>query len=178
MQTRDEVRDRSTDKATTENAFRAWPLIFTYQGHVFGRGFIATINAVSRVLGVQEDDGIWLSGVQPGGLAAGGKDLPAAYTDLRNTFLGILADIASTADTYEAFRAEVERFFDERDETAVADWNAAVAACRNNLLDRTPMSELPVLPAGMAPTVTVARRSEMTPADNLIDDSIGLAAAA
>lgn len=148
MQTRSEVRDHSIYKATTEDASRAWPLIFTCHGHVFGRGFI----------GVQEDDGIWLSGVQPGGMAAGGKDLPATYTDLRNTFLGILADIASTADTYEAFRAEVERFFDERDETAVADWNAAVAAYRNNRLNLTPMSELPVLPAGMAPKVTVARR--------------------
>ena len=178
MQTLGEVRDHSIDRATTEDAFRAWPLIFTYKGNVFGRGFIASIHAVSRILGVREDDGVWLSGVQPGGMAAGGKDIPAAYTDLRNTFLGILADIASTADTYEAFRAEVERFFDERDETAMADWNAAVAAYRNNLLDRTPMRELPVLPAGMAPTVTVARRSEMTPADNIIDDSPGLAAAA
>ena len=60
----------------------------------------------------------------------------------------------------------------------MADWNAAVAAGRSSRVDLTPMSELPVLPAGMAPTVTVARRSEMTPADNLIDDSIGLAAAA
>lgn len=137
MQTVDEVHDHSIDKVTTEDAFSAWPMIFTYQGNIFGRGFIASINAVSRVLGVQADDGIWLSGVQPGGMAAGGKDLPAAYTDLRNTFLGILADIASTADTYEAFRAEVERFFDERDETAAADWNAAVAAYRNNRLDRS-----------------------------------------
>ena len=131
MQTLGEVRDHSIDRATTEDAFRAWPLIFTYKGNVFGRGFIASIHAVSRILGVWEDDGIWLSGVQPGGMAAGGKDIPAAYTDLRNTFLGILADIASTADTYEAFRAEVERFFDERDETAMADWNAAVAAYRS-----------------------------------------------
>ena len=53
----------------------AWPLIFTYRGNVFGDRYIASVSAVSRVLGIQEDDGIWLSGVQPGGLAAGGTDV-------------------------------------------------------------------------------------------------------
>lgn len=60
---------RVADETRQKNA---WPLIFTYRGNVFGHRYIASVSAVSRVLGIQEDDGIWLSEVQPGGVAAGG----------------------------------------------------------------------------------------------------------
>ena len=40
------------------------------------------------------------------------------------------------------------------------------------------MKQLPIMPAGMTPSMTVALRSEMTPADNLIDEGPELATAA
>ena len=156
----------------------SWPLIFTYRGNVFGQGYIASVSAVSRVLGVRDDGGVWLSGVQPGGVAAGGEDLREARAAFRKAFIGILADIASTAGDFSAFQAEVARFLAERDDVALEDWAAAVEAKRNNRLDCAQIEGLPVLPAEMTPSVTVAPRSEMTPADNLIDEGPELATAA
>ena len=156
----------------------AWPLIFTYRGNVFGHQYIASVSSISRVLAIQEDDGIWLSGVQPGGIAAGGTDVWQACVAYRKAFVGILADIASSVGDFPAFQAEAARMLEERDEAAFEDWAAAVEANRRNRLDWTQMQQLPVKPAGMTPSLTVTLKSEMTPADNLIDDSPELATAA
>ena len=66
----------------------------------------------------------------------------------------------------------------EWDEAAFEDWTAAVAANRGNRLDWTQMQQLPVKPAAMTPSITVTLKTEMTPADNLIDDGHELATAA
>ena len=157
---------------------KAWPLIFTYRANVFGHRYIASVSAVSRVLGIQEDDGIWLSGVQPGGVAAGGTDVWDACAAYRKAFVGVLADIAASVGDFPAFQAEAARMLEERDEAAFEDWTAAVEANRRNRLDWTQMQQLPVKPATMTPSLTVTLKAEMTPADNLIDDSPELATAA
>ena len=156
----------------------AWPLIFTYRSNVFGHRYIASVSSVSRVLGIQEDDGIWLSGVQPGGVAAGGTDIREACAAYRKAFVGVLADIASSVGDFPAFQAEAARMLAERDEAAFKDWTAAVEAIRTSRLDWTHMQQLPVKPAAMTPALTVTLKSEMTPADNLIDDAPELATAA
>ena len=156
----------------------AWPLIFTYRGNVFGHRYIASVSAVSRVVGIQGDDGIWLSGVQPGGIAAGGTDVWEACAAYRKAFVGVLADIASSVGDFAAFQAEAARLLAERDDAAFEDWAAAVEAIRTSRLDWTQMQQLPVKPAAMTPTLTVTVKSEMTPADNLIDDAPELATAA
>ena len=161
-----------------DSAESAWPLIFTYRGNVFGHRYIASVSAVSRVLAIQEDDGIWLSGVQPGGVAAGGNDVREACAAYRRAFVGVLADIASSVGDFRAFQAEAARMLAERDEAAFEDWTAAVAANRGNRLDWTQMQQLPVKPAAITPSMTVTLRTEMTPADNLIDDGPELATAA
>ena len=106
----------------------AWPLIFTYRGSVFGHGYIASVAAVSRILGIHEDDGIWLSGVQPRGVAAGGTDVWEACAAYRQAFVGVLADIASSVGDFAAFQAESTRMLAERDDAAFEDWAAAVEA--------------------------------------------------
>ena len=155
-----------------------WPLIFTYRGNVFGHRYIASVSAVSRVLGIQEDDGIWLSGVQPGGIAAGGTDVWEACGAYRKAFVGVLADIASSVGDFAAFQTEAARLLAECDNAAFEDWTAAVAAIRTSRLDWTQMQQLPVKPAAMTPSLTVTLKSKMTPADNLIDDALELATAA
>ncbi len=163
--------------AETVQSRVTWPLIFTYRGNVFGQGYIASFTAVSRVLAIQEEDGIWLSGVQPGGIAAGGQDLPEARAAFRRAFVGVLADIASSVGDLTAFRTEVAQFLQERDDGAFEDWTAAVDANRRQPLDWAQMKQLPIMPAGMTPSMTVALRSELTPADNLIDEGPELATA-
>ena len=43
----------------------AWPLIFTYAGPVFGKGFLAQVELCGRLLAVPEIEGVWLDGVNP-----------------------------------------------------------------------------------------------------------------
>ena len=99
----------------------------------------------------------------------------AAY---RKAFVGVLADIASSVGDLPSFQAEAARMLGERDEPAFEDWAAAVEAIRTSRLDWTQMQQLPVKPAAMTPSLTVTLKSEMTPADNLIDDPPELATAA
>ena len=63
-------------------------------------------------------------------------------------------------------------------EAAFEDWTVAVEANRRHRLDWTQMRQLPVKPAAMTPALTATLKSEMTPADNLIDDGPELATAA
>ena len=156
----------------------AWPLIFTYRGNVFGHRYIASVSVVSRVLGIQEDDGIWLSGVQPGGVAAGGTNVWEACAAYRKAFVGVLADIASSAGDFAAFEAEAARMLADLDDAAFEDWTAAVEDNRRHRLDWTQMQQLPIKPAAMTPSLTATLKSEMTPADNMIDDGHELSTAA
>ena len=164
--------------AETVQSRVTWPLIFSYRGNVFGQGYFASVSAVSRVLGIQEEDGIWLSGVQPGGIAAGGQDLWEARVAFRQAFVGVLADIASSVGDFPAFQAEVARFLEERDDTAFEEGAAAVDANRRQPLDWAQMKQLPIMSAGMTPSMTAVLRTEMTPADNLVDEGPELATAA
>ena len=102
----------------------AWPLILTYRGNVFGHRYIASVSSVSRVLGIQEDDRIWLSGVQPGGIAAGGTDVWEACAAYRKAFVGVLADIASSVGDLPSFQAEAARM-----RTIVAAWKLTPPVC-------------------------------------------------
>ncbi|MDE0230399.1 MAG: hypothetical protein OXJ62_16235 [Spirochaetaceae bacterium] len=121
----------------------AWPLIFTYRGNVFGHRYIASVSAVSRVLGIQEGDGIWLSGVQPGGIAAGGADVWEACAAYRRAFVGVLADIASSVGDLRAFQSEAARLLAERDDVAFEDWAAAVDGIRTSRLEWRQMQQCP-----------------------------------
>ena len=66
----------------------------------------------------------------------------------------------------------------ECDEAAFEDWTDAMEDNRRNRLDWTELQQLPVKPAAMTPSLIATLKSEMTPADNLIDDGPELATAA
>ena len=55
------------------------PLIFTYRDLVYGTGILAEVRVRGRVLAVTEQDGVWMYGVNPGGLAAPGATIPEAH---------------------------------------------------------------------------------------------------
>ena len=54
------------------------PLIFTYRDLVYGTGILAEVRVRGRALAVTEQDGVWMYGVSPGGLAAPGATVPEA----------------------------------------------------------------------------------------------------
>ena len=56
-----------------------WPLLFTFQQKVYGNGFLANVVAHGSVLASQEEEGVWMDGVQPADLSVGGEDIYDAY---------------------------------------------------------------------------------------------------
>lgn len=119
---------------------RVWPLVFSYRGLVGGNGFSAIVDAVCRVLAEEQDaGGIWMNGAEPGGFAAGGDDIDSAHAALAKMFRDILIDTAEEADGFDAFRSEMNRFFDDLDRGVNRAWLKAWEDNRKGTLDCEPL---------------------------------------
>ena len=112
-----------------------YPLLFSRRELVEGDGFIAGVAVAGRALLTQEDGEYWTEGVNPGGFAAKGKSLGEALAAFCEEFRIILFDIAAGASDFGAFKAEVEQFFNETNEVALREWEAAVAEVREGRID-------------------------------------------
>jgi hypothetical protein len=102
-----------------------YALVFTFRDVVSGEGFLAGIEITGRALMVQEDQDWWMLGVRPPGLMAKAQTPAGAYLEFRNSHKAVLFDAAASANGFDGFKAEVERFFDERDEKEEKRWEAA-----------------------------------------------------
>ncbi|MPZ20883.1 MAG: hypothetical protein GEV06_23710 [Luteitalea sp.] len=141
-----------------------YPLLFSYRDLVFGNGYVAEVVATNgRALVEEEDGAIWFEGVNPGGMAASGRSPDEAHAAFRERFRHVLADLASEAETFDAFRREVARFFDETNEPAERDWLAAVEAVRAG---EVRAEGLPQKPAASPRSVRVLMRHSFTARDN------------
>ncbi len=78
----------------------------------------------------EEDGTYWIEGVNPGGFAASGSDRGAALAAFGQELRAVLFDIAVDAQTFEAFKAEVEKFFHETSQPALQEWEEAVREVR------------------------------------------------
>ncbi len=105
------------------------PLLFSFKEMVFGDGFLAEVVAKGRMLAEKEKGGVWIYGVQPGGLSAGGKDENQAYIEFKSTFIEILSHMAKKS-TYEEFKEEARKFFHEVCDPTLEDWKASVIEIR------------------------------------------------
>jgi hypothetical protein len=107
-----------------------YPILFGRRELIEGNGFIAAVLVSGRALLTEEDGEFWMEGVNPGGFAANGgspsEALAAFCEELRVVLLDIVADAAS----FEQFRTEVERFFNETSEMARTEWEQAVQEVR------------------------------------------------
>jgi hypothetical protein len=106
-----------------------YPLVFAFLNSVRGDGFIAQLAVEGRALLLVDElpEKIWVEAVKPGGFAAFGDSLAEALKEFRQSFLAILLDIAADAGDFEAFRRGVEEFFNDTNEPANREWEAAVA---------------------------------------------------
>ncbi len=102
------------------------PLVFDQRELVEGDGFVARVSLSGRALLTQEGGEVWVEGVNPGGFAASGKSPAEALAEFSTAFRTILFDIASDAASFEAFREEVQRFFEETSGPALQEWEEAV----------------------------------------------------
>jgi hypothetical protein len=110
-----------------------YPLFFGFRTAIQGKGFVASVVMNGRGLMVEEGaDDWWLYGVNPGGVAGGGEDQHLAFSEFRNSYYAILFDIANDVTSYEEFRAEVERFFNETNRHYEKEWLAAVEKVRED----------------------------------------------
>jgi len=109
-----------------------YPLLFGYRDPIFGRGYLAGVATEGRGLLVDEgDDGWWMYGVNPGGLAAGGQTKEEAIASFREMYNAVLFDIAEEVADFGAFQAAVHEFFEEANEPYLEEWEAATEEARD-----------------------------------------------
>lgn len=108
-----------------------YPILFGFRDLIAGNGFVAGVAVNGRALLVDEGDGYWMYGVNPGGVAAGGATASEAQSEFRVAYRSVLFDIASESADFAAFRTEVERFFSETNEPTKTEWDEAVSEVRS-----------------------------------------------
>lgn len=144
----------------------AWPLLFRYRGPVLGKGYVAVVEFHGRLLARPDGNGVWLDGVNPGALALGAPTIQAARKELNSALTGVFVDFAEETDSFEAFKAQVERFFYDTDASSVDEWQACVAEVQSGRISSPGL--LPVFKASSPLLVEVTRKSAdaVTPQDN------------
>jgi len=154
-----------------------YPLLFGFRDLVAGRGFLAGVAVHGRALLVHDDDlGYWMYGVNPSGLAAGGADVGEAQCSFRETYRTVLYDIAEDVDSFEAFEAEVRRFFDEPG-GFLSDWTEAVKAAKSGTLKQDWFPEADSARAKLGIEVTPLSVDHLEPRFNEPDEEPALAKA-
>ena len=143
-----------------------YPLLFTYRDTLFGNGFVVEVQAVNgRALCVHEEDGFWVYGINPGGLAAGGEDPEAAHAAFRKAFSSILIDVAASSGSFEEFQSAVEQFFQDTNSGYEEEWTASLGAVQRGDVR---LEGVPVMPANSPRSVTVSvkQAEKVTAQDN------------
>jgi len=87
------------------------PLLFLFKNTVQGNGFQAYVTAQGRALverGAEEEGEVWVTGVQPGGIAEGAQDEQQAYEKFNTLYTPVLADAAAEAKNFDMFTNEDE----------------------------------------------------------------------
>src|SRR5258706_8580365 len=97
-----------------------YPLLFGFNDLLAGKGFFAGVSVSGRGLLVDEGDGFWMYGVNPGGVAAGGKTPAEAQSEFRLVYRSVPFDIASEAMDFHGFKEEVDRFFNDTNKPTLA----------------------------------------------------------
>lgn len=154
-----------------------YPLFVTFKTSIFGRGFVATVEMRGRMLASQEgEEDWWLYGVNPGGISASGDSLQEVHVELRQSLHDVLVDFSEEATSFEEFKAEVERFFNETNEPTEREWLEAVQRVRAN---QEKLADLRIDAADTKICVLVQRKEgQFTPADNRVSADSTLAKAA
>ena len=148
---------------TPETRPEAWPLFFSYRSPIVGRGFLADVELLGRVLATVGDD-VWLDGVNPGAFAVEAASLDVAGAALRTALTNVFIDMAADADAVE-FEHRVVAFFNAQDDDTLDEWQEAVEAIRRG------EHGAPELPRFAAETpieirVTTKPGADLMPEDN------------
>lgn len=108
------------------------PLMFGFNDLVMGRGFVAEINTDGRGTLALEAGEWWMSGVNPGGIAASGATEAEALANFRNAYRLVLNDSAMLANSFGEFSRDVRGIFASTTQELVEEWKAAAMARRRS----------------------------------------------
>jgi hypothetical protein len=147
-------------------AIKKYPLLFSYRDLVAGKGFVAGVVVVGRVLLDMTGDECWMYGVQPGGIAGGGPDRNSAFCEFKRSYLSVLYDLAIEAHDFGTFKAEVEKLFGEVNDYNAGEWDAALVEVRRSgtSLDGIAKVKVDSQPCGIR--VVQLDMSQVKPRDN------------
>lgn len=122
---------------------RTLPLLFSFKQVVQGKGFIAGVQMDGRALLEESEGEIWITGVAPAGIAAGGADRVEAFFEFRAEWVRVLFDIAHDSQSFAEFDQETRRFLGSESSEFTKDWTQALAEVRQHQIVDT----LPRVPA-------------------------------
>lgn len=160
-----------------EVATAHYPVIMTLRDSVAGNGFLASVTLSGRALFMREDDGKWwVYGVRPAAIAESGNTPAEAFSNFRNAYKNVLFDFASDAATFDYFRHEVEKFYEQLDKEEEDNWLGAFYALRSRKVvpEEQFFTQLPKEDPETRPTqITVERldrqNARYAPVDNVPD---------
>lgn len=148
-----------------------YPLLFDYDEVLSGFGCPIRVTLKGRALASESDGVWWISGVNPGAVAGGGRTFQSAFIDFRRRIKAVCIDFLVEAPDFASFKREVESFFHERDDLTADEWEAARAAVRSGATS-LPGVEMESEPAEPSVEVRIATRAY----DNVIDSEPAIAA--
>jgi len=120
-----------------------FPIVYTFRRLIAGHGFIADVALRGHALQVEQDDGTWIYGVAPGGIAGSPEG------EFFESLATILFDIAHEATTFDRFREDVTIFFFETCVPNLEIWKQSGSTTTTSLDVRC------VQPSEMAPSMNV-----------------------
>jgi len=132
---------------------KLYPLVFSFRDLIAGNGYVAVVSMDGRVVLSEEDQDVWMFGVQPGGIAGGDRQREAAFTEFKKSYLSVLFDIAAEATSFDEFQQKTMAFFGEVNEPNAVDWDQALNEVRANNLSLTGLK--PVKAGGKLPHLTI-----------------------
>jgi hypothetical protein len=153
------------------------PLFFSFAQPVFGNGFVAGVHMNGCALMESEGSEIWISGVAPVGITAGGSDRGSAFAAFRNAWISVLFDIAAESSTFEDFRRSCASFLEARVETLTQEWQRAVDEVRRTKYVDPTLKNEPTDGHKISYGVVDFTGRSFTPNENVVEQDLKLAAA-
>ncbi len=150
-----------------------YPLVFGLRDLIQGEGFLAGVAVSGRALLHQDEEDIWIEGINPGGFSETGTSYAEALERFRHAYTAILFDIASEAASFDEFKSGVEEFFHGCAAKPEAEWHQAVEDVRSG---RTSADWLHRKPADAQVTIEVIRVEHPSSKNNEVEAGTALAA--
>ena len=97
-----------------EESTTYYPLLFRYQDFVAREDLIANVDVSGRAFMYRDGSDWWMSGVKPCAMMECGETIDEATAAFRTMYRNVLADFFDGAQSFDAFKHDLEWFFNQR----------------------------------------------------------------